>query len=189
MSPRTVSFICLLVLALSVRGDKTAEEPLSFMNLLENLNTKFQNVTHTVEGIIGVDIPSTQEEVKATLQENVDKIKASAQSFQKKIAEYNVNGTTLTGVMSQVQTKINQTLEELGQRNPDVGKLLEQVKTGYGNLAAVSKSVQEAVEQQAGTASDDLKALVQHAGTELSKSVSQLESKVQDLLAETKKKQ
>uniref|UniRef100_A0A1B6HD90 Apolipophorin-III n=1 Tax=Homalodisca liturata TaxID=320908 RepID=A0A1B6HD90_9HEMI len=189
MSPRTVSFVCLLVLALYVRGDKTTEEPLSFSKLLENLNTKFQNVTHTVEGIIGVDIPSTQEEVKTTLQENVDKIKESAEKFQKQLSEYNVNGTTFAGMLSQVQTKINKTVEELAQRNPDVGKLLEQVKTGYSNLAAVSKSVQDAVEQHAGTASEDLKALAQQAGTELSKSVSQLESKVQDLLADKNKKQ
>lgn len=66
-------------------GDKTAEEPLSLASIFENINTKFQNATHVVEGILGVDIPSTKQEVETALQENLNNLKESAAKIQAKV--------------------------------------------------------------------------------------------------------
>ncbi|XP_054281020.1 uncharacterized protein LOC128998725 [Macrosteles quadrilineatus] len=182
MLTRSLAF-ALLALAASVSGDKTAEEPLSFASIFENINTKFQNATHVVEGILGVDIPSTKQEVETALQENLNNLKDSAAKIQAKLAEYNVTGNSLSGILAQIQGQVNSTVEDLAQRNPDVGKLLEQVKTGYTNLADVGQKVQKVVEEQAGSASEDLKGLAQSAQTELSKAATQFEKRVQEVLA------
>lgn len=67
-------------------GDKTVEEPLSIATIFENLNTKFQNATHVVEDILGVDIPSTKQEVETALQDNLNNLKDSAQKIQAKVS-------------------------------------------------------------------------------------------------------
>lgn len=78
-------FILTFSFYIKVSGDKTAEEPLSIANIFENLNTKFQNATHIVEDILGVDIPSTKQEVETALQDNLNNLKDSAQKIQKKV--------------------------------------------------------------------------------------------------------
>lgn len=90
------------------------------------------------------------------------------------LSEFNKTGS-FTDLLNQVQTQVNKTVEDLGKRNPDAGKLLGQVKEGYNNLLDVSKRVQEVVEQQAGSASQDLKSLAQQARSELSRAANQLE--------------
>lgn len=96
--------------------------------------------------------------------------------FLMQLGEYSSSGnTTLSGLLQQVQTQVNQTIEDLGKRNPETGKLLEQIKTGYNDLLGVSKRMQEVVEQQAGSASQDLKGLAQQARSELQRATTQLE--------------
>lgn len=61
------------------------EDPLSLTTFFDILNAKFQNVTHTVEDILGVDIPSTQEEAKTALQDSLNRLKTNAEHLQKKV--------------------------------------------------------------------------------------------------------
>lgn len=73
------------ILSVQVAGEKTTESPLSLTSFFDDLNAKFQNATHTVENILGVDIPSTQAEVKTALEENLNKLKSNAEHLQKKV--------------------------------------------------------------------------------------------------------
>lgn len=61
------------------------EEPMTFQNLFETLNARLQNTTQVVENILGVDIPSTQDEVKTALQDNLNGLKNNAEKIQKKV--------------------------------------------------------------------------------------------------------
>lgn len=78
-------------------------------------------------------------------------------------------------MFEQAQSQVNKTVEDLAQRNPDLGKLLEQVKKGYEGLTEVSKQVGGVVQEHATAAGGDLKTLVEQAKTELTKTATQLE--------------
>lgn len=81
----------------------------------------------------------------------------------------------MQGMIEQVQSQVNKTVEDLAKRNPDLGKLLEQVKKGYEGLSEVSKQVGDVVQEHATAAGGDLKTLVEQAKTELTKTATQLE--------------
>lgn len=91
------------------------------------------------------------------------------------LSEYNVTGSSVQGMFEQAQSQVNKTVEDLAQRNPDLGKLLEQVKKGYEGLSEVSKQVGGVVQEHATAAGGDLKTLVEQAKTELTKTATQLE--------------
>lgn len=91
------------------------------------------------------------------------------------LAEYNVTGSTVSDLFTQAQAQINSTVEDLAKRNPDLGKLLDQVKKGYNSLAEVSKTVSDVVTDQASSVGGDLKNIAEQAKVELSKAATQLE--------------
>lgn len=184
---RTLYIACLALLVAAVSCE-VKEEPITIQKLFETLNARVQNATAQVENILGVDIPSTQEEVKTALQDNLNGLKTNAEKIQKKLAEYNVTGSTVTSLLTQAQAQINSTVEDLAKRNPDLNNLLEQVKKGYNSLAEVSKTVGDVVTDQATAVSGDLKTIADQAKSELTKAASQLESRVQEVLKDTQKK-
>lgn len=61
------------------------EESLDIQNFFESLQTRIQNATHTLEGVLGVDIPTTQAEIKAVLDDNIKGLKENAEKIQKKV--------------------------------------------------------------------------------------------------------
>lgn len=98
------------------------------------------------------------------------------------LSEFNVTGSSVQGMFEQAQSQVNKTVEDLAQRNPDLGKLLEQVKKGYEGLTEVSKQVGGVVQEHATAAGGDLKTLVEQAKTELTKTATQLEVRSQPCL-------
>lgn len=91
------------------------------------------------------------------------------------LSEFNVTGSSVQGMIDVAQSQVNKTVEDLAQRNPDLGKLLEQVKKGYEGLSEVSKQVGGVVQEHATAAQGDLKTLMEQAKTELTKTATQLE--------------
>lgn len=91
------------------------------------------------------------------------------------LSEFNVTGSSVQGMIDVAQSQVNKTVEDLAQRNPDLGKLLEQVKKGYEGLSEVSKQVGGVVQEHANAAQGDLKTLMEQAKTELTKTATQLE--------------
>lgn len=73
------------------------------------------------------------------------------------------------------QSQVSKTVEDLAQRNPDLGKLLDQVKNGYKGLSEVGKQVGGVVQEHAIAAQGDLKTFAEQAKIELEKTATQLE--------------
>lgn len=91
ISPRLYRFtffnkIITFIFVGQVSCDKPkVEESLDIQNFFESLQTRIQNATHTLEGVLGVDIPTTQAEIKAVLDDNIKGLKENAEKIQKKV--------------------------------------------------------------------------------------------------------
>lgn len=64
---------------------KVEESPLDVQNFFEILQTRIQNATNALESVLGVNIPTTQDEIKAVLDNNIKGLKENAEMIQKKV--------------------------------------------------------------------------------------------------------
>lgn len=64
---------------------KVEESSLDVQHYFEILQGRIQNATNALESVLDVNIPTTQDEIKAVLDNNIKVLKENAENVQKKV--------------------------------------------------------------------------------------------------------